>query len=100
MVKAFCLNARYNNIGRSYAASDLYDIRIIPNSVLIQTDVCKKYTRGKMADFVAYYRVSTDRQGVSGPGLDALAIGVGRVLPPGQALAADRVTPIGSSRHR
>jgi hypothetical protein len=35
----------------------------------LQATVRKKYTRGATADFVAYYRVSTDRQGMSGLGL-------------------------------
>jgi DNA invertase Pin-like site-specific DNA recombinase len=50
-----------------------------------------------MADFVAYYRVSTDRQGVSGLGLDAQRASVGRFLAPGQTLAAE-FTEIESGR--
>ena len=50
-----------------------------------------------MADFVAYYRVSTDRQGVSGLGLDAQRESVQRLLAPGQALAAE-FTEIESGR--
>jgi len=50
-----------------------------------------------MADFAAYYRVSTDRQGVSGLGLDAQRASVGRFLPPGQALVAE-FTEIESGR--
>jgi DNA invertase Pin-like site-specific DNA recombinase len=50
-----------------------------------------------MADFVAYYRVSTDRQGVSGLGLDAQRVSVQRFLVPGQVLAAE-FTEIESGR--
>jgi DNA invertase Pin-like site-specific DNA recombinase len=41
-----------------------------------------------MADFMAYYRVSTDRQDVSGVGLEAQRESVGRFLGQGQELAA------------
>jgi DNA invertase Pin-like site-specific DNA recombinase len=39
-----------------------------------------------MADFIAYYRVSTDRQGASGIGLAAQRQAVARVINAGQSL--------------
>ena len=40
-----------------------------------------------MADFIAYYRVSTDRQGASGLGLAAQREAVARFLDSGQLVA-------------
>ena len=52
-----------------------------------------------MADFVAYYRVSTDWQSVSGPGLDAQRESVMRFLGHGQALAAEFTEMEGGRRN-
>ncbi len=41
-----------------------------------------------MADYIAYYRVSTDRQGTSGLGLAAQREAVARFLGTGQFVAA------------
>ena len=52
-----------------------------------------------MADFVAYYRVSTDRQGVSGLGLEAQRQAVARHIGAGHLVA--EYTEIESGRrHR
>jgi DNA invertase Pin-like site-specific DNA recombinase len=50
-----------------------------------------------MAEFVAYYRVSTDRQGVSGLGLDAQRVAVARFLGAKRAPVAE-FTEIESGR--
>jgi hypothetical protein len=69
------------------AVCNLYD-----SGILMQTGVRKKYTRGEMADFVVYYRVSTDWQGVTGLGLDAQRASVQRFLASGQAPSSPRST--------
>ncbi|HEV8716739.1 MAG TPA: recombinase family protein [Candidatus Binatia bacterium] len=50
-----------------------------------------------MADYIAYYRVSTDRQGASGLGLAAQREAVARFLGTGQLVAA--YTEIESGKH-
>jgi DNA invertase Pin-like site-specific DNA recombinase len=43
-----------------------------------------------MPDFIAYYRVSTDRQGATGLGLEAQRAAVLRHIATGQLAAAER----------
>jgi hypothetical protein len=48
--------------------------------VLLQTVICNKYSGRSAQQFVACYRVSTDRLGVSGSGLDAQREAVARFM--------------------
>jgi hypothetical protein len=49
-------------------------------AVLTKTDVLEKYSGRIMTQYVAYYWVSTDKQGIKGIGMDAQCEAVSRFM--------------------
>jgi hypothetical protein len=56
--------------------------------VLVETNVYEKYSEAEITQYVADYRVSTDKQGIKGSGMDAQREAVSRFMAGGGELAA------------